>query len=82
VFTPLNLPDEIWERLKTWAKAQACSAVHSSLNECEVHVRRVCREITGNSDALRDDVVAFYAREAHQMIFKYRETVVADGGVA
>ena len=77
-----TLPDEIWTRLKTWAKAQAASPLEPSFNECENYVRRVCLEITGAPNALRPDVVAFYASEARELATKFRTARDAEGGVA
>ena len=77
-----NFPDEIWARLKTWAKAQAVSNAAPSIDECEAYVRHVCGEIASNPSVLGPDVVAFYAREAREMIVKFRTTVNAEGCVA
>ena len=77
-----NFPDEMWARLKTWAKAQAASNLEPSIDECEAYVRHVCGELTSKPSVLGPDVVAFYAREARDMIVKFRATVNAEGGVA
>ena len=77
-----NFPDEIWARLKTWAKAMAAANAEPSIDECEAYVHHVCGEITSNPSVLGPDVVAFYAGEARDMIVKFRATVNAEGGVA
>lgn len=79
---PPNFPDEIWARLKTWAKAQAVSPAEPSIQACESYVRHICAQIAGDHDLLRPDVVAFYGRETLDMIAKFRMTAEAEGGVA
>lgn len=74
-----NLPDDIWARLKTWAKTQAASSAELSLDECKSYAQLVCRELTGRPNALRPDVVAFYAKEALEMIAVYRASSSAVG---
>jgi hypothetical protein len=82
LLTPLNFPDEIWTRLKTWAKTQASACAEPSLQECATYVRRICGDIAGDQNALRPDVVAFYAREAQSMIERFRTAASTEGGVA
>jgi hypothetical protein len=72
-----NLPGDIWARLKTWAKAQALLPAEPSLEECERYVHDVCRALTGEPNALRPDVVAFYADEMRGMIAAHRATAGA-----
>lgn len=76
-----NLPDDIWARLKTWAMAHASLPGQPSLDECERYVQDVCSQLTGKPNALRSDVVAFYAAETREMIDVYRARASA-GGVA
>ena len=77
-----SVPDRIWERVKTWAKAQAASSADPSLEECERFVRNACHEVSGRLDALPAQVVAFYASEIREMILKYRAAANAEDGVA
>jgi hypothetical protein len=79
---PPKFTDELWKRLKTWANAQASSQVEPSLDECESYVLRICAEMTGDANALPAEAVDFYAREANEMVAKFRAIVEAEGGVA
>ncbi len=67
-----NLPDEIWSRLKEWAKTQAAAQISPTNDECVAQVLQIAAEITGRPDTLRSDVVAFYANETAEMISKFR----------
>lgn len=73
-----SLPEEVWGRLKTWAKARAHAAASPSIEECAEYVRETVRSITGREDALRTDAVRFYAAEAFEMI----ANLSADGACA
>lgn len=73
-----NLADDIWTRLKTWARAQASLSAQPSLDECERYVQGVCSQLTGKPNALRPDVVAFYASETREMIAAYRARASAE----
>jgi hypothetical protein len=77
-----HLPDEIWARLKTWAKTQAASTAQPSLEESEAYVRRICGELTGRPSVLPPGAVAFYASELRDMVAKFRAAIDAEGGVA
>jgi len=79
---PPKFTEQIWARLKTWAHAQAASQAESSIEDCESYLRHVCRELTGEPDALSSEAAAFYARETLAMIAKFRAAVDAEGGVA
>jgi hypothetical protein len=67
-----NLPDEIWSRLKAWAKIQAQAGVSPSVAECAAHVERLSKELTGYADSLRSDVIEFYAAETSEMIARFQ----------
>lgn len=67
-----TLPDEIWCRLKQWAKIQAQEQASPSNDDCVAQVLCITAEITGRMDGLRRDVVTFYANETAEMIAKFR----------
>lgn len=67
-----NFPDEVWARLKAWAKVVARGSEVPSTDDCALHVERLAREITGIPNALRAEVVQFYASETAEMIARYR----------
>jgi len=67
-----NLPDAVWSGLKTYAQSQAQLQGTATFDECAAHVERIAREITGHANALRPDVVSFYAAETLEMIARYR----------
>jgi hypothetical protein len=73
-----NVPDEIWNRLKQWAKSQAGEQVSPTIDECVSRVLDVAAEVAGRPDSLRRDVVSFYAAETAEMIAKFRD----DDGIA
>jgi len=68
-----NLPDEIWSRMKHWAKTQAGAQISPTIDECVAAVLHITAEITGRADSLRRDVVSFYANETAEMILQFRE---------
>lgn len=68
-----NLPDQIWGRLKEWAKVQARTETSPTHDECVAQVQRIIRVITGRTDSVRHDVVTFYANETAEMIAGFRE---------
>jgi hypothetical protein len=72
-FVPSNLPDAVWSRLKGWAKTQALVEETPTNEQCRAQVRQAVAEFAGDRDALRPDVVAFYAAEALEMIAKFRQ---------
>lgn len=69
-----NFPDEVWGRLKAWAKVQAQGAVSPTIDECAAYVEHTAKEITGRPNVLPLDVIRFYAAETVQMIASIRET--------
>ena len=73
-----NLPDRLWARLKEWAAARAFDAQPVSLEQCVDVVHRLCRELTGNADVLRPDVVAFYAGETEEMVAAFLRAMAPD----
>jgi hypothetical protein len=77
---PSNFPDEVWNRLKAWAKNQAHGGCLPERDECLAVVERIAREITGRAGALRPDVVLFYASETADMAAKFRMELLAAAG--
>jgi len=69
---PTNFPDQVWARLKTWAKVRAAQAGKPSVDECVEEVGRASEDITGRRDTLRAEVVKFYAAETADMVEKFR----------
>ena len=69
----MNFPDDVWGRLKAWAKIQAQAPAVPSSEECAAYVRFCAEEITGRSDMLPTEVVYFYATETVDMIERLRE---------
>lgn len=67
-----NFPDEVWSRLKAWAKDQALANKPRTLEECTAQVESVAKDITGAERSLRPDVVAFYAAETLEMIARFQ----------
>lgn len=67
-----NLPDQVWSRLKDWAKKQAAAQISPTHDECVAYVQQAAADITGRSDSLRGDVIIFYAGEVAEMISKFR----------
>jgi hypothetical protein len=76
-FIPANFPDQVWSALKTWAKSQAGAETLPTLEDCSASVKRIAESISGHPNALRADVVAFYADETQAMISKFREQLPA-----
>jgi hypothetical protein len=70
-----TLGDEIWRRLKDWAKDRAGVEEALSHDDCRAQVVRIIREITGHADLLRADLVAFYASEVAEMVEKMGGTI-------
>ena len=70
-----NFPEDVWGRLKAWAKIVSVAPEAPTLEQCAAHVRRVATEISGLTAPLRPDVVEFYASETLQMIARLREDV-------
>lgn len=75
-----NFPDEVWNRLKAWAKVRAASDGSPTLEECAAYVRSVSKDITGNSEALRPEIVSFYAAETADMVVRFREQFLSEVG--
>jgi prephenate dehydrogenase len=73
-----NFPDEVWSRLKAWAKIQASGPVSPTSDECVACVERIATEITGQTNSLRRDVVTFYAAETAEMIARFREQLESE----
>jgi hypothetical protein len=69
----INFPDEVWGRMKAWAKIQAQAPAVPSIDECAAYVRFCTEEITGRADILPAEVVNFYAAETLDMIDRLRE---------
>lgn len=69
----INFPDDVWGRLKAWAKIQAQAPAVPTNEECAAYVRFCTEEITGRSDMLPAEVVNFYAAETVEMIERLRE---------
>jgi hypothetical protein len=67
-----NFPDEVWGRLKAWAKVQAQGSSSPTVDECAAYVEHTAKEITGRPNALPLEVVRFYAAETAQMIASIR----------
>lgn len=67
-----NLPDQVWSRLKQWAKTQAGAQLSPTNDECVAQVCRITVDITGRADGLRREVISFYADETVEMIAKFR----------
>jgi hypothetical protein len=76
-----NFPDEVWSRLKAWAKVQAEAYVSPTIDECVACVERIATEITGRNDSLRSDVVSFYATETAEMVARFRREIPSDGEI-
>jgi hypothetical protein len=72
-----NFPDEVWGRLKAWAKVQAQGCCSPTVDECAAYVEHTAKEITGRPNALPIDVVRFYAAETAEMIASIREAAGA-----
>jgi hypothetical protein len=70
-----NFPDEVWCRLKAWARKKASDGESPTLSDCAAQVERIASEITGFPNSLRADVVNFYAAETAEMILRFREDV-------
>lgn len=68
-----NFPDEVWGRLKAWAKVQAHGSGCPTIDECASYVEHIAKEITGCAGSLPGDVVRFYAAETAEMIAVLRE---------
>ncbi len=66
-----DFPDEIWKRLKEWAKAQAHAQLSPTNAECVAQVLLIAADLTGRRDILRGDVVTFYANETAEMVLRY-----------
>lgn len=77
-----NFPDAVWAELKLWARNQATKTEIPAITECVAQVERVARTLTGVPNALRPDVVAFYAAETADMIARFRATTLATSDVA
>jgi hypothetical protein len=69
-----NLPDEIWSRLKCWARIRAETDAPLTVEDCVAHVIGTVKDITGRPDALPPDVVTFYANESAEMVDRFRAT--------
>lgn len=73
--TPKNLPDEIWNRLKEWARARAaspCADDTPGSDDYHARVADIVKEVTGRRDGVPADVAAFYARETAEMVMIFR----------
>ena len=68
----INFPDDVWGRMKAWAKIQAQAPAVPSIEECAAYVRFCTEEITGRTDMLPEEVVNFYAAETAEMIERLR----------
>lgn len=68
-----SLPDQVWSRLKTWARRQADGGATRNFEECHAQVQRAVHEVTGYADSLRAGVVDFYAQETREMIERFRD---------
>lgn len=68
-----NFPDEVWGRLKAWAKVQAQGTGSPSIDECAAYVEHTAKEITGRPNVLPSELIRFYAAETAQMIASIRE---------
>jgi len=66
----------VWAELKLWARSQANVPEIPTITECVAQVERVAKHLTGVPNALRPDVVAFYAAETADMIARFRATTV------
>ena len=66
-----SLPEEVWGRLKAWAKGHARAATSPSADECTAYVRDTVRLITGHENAMRTEAVRFYSGEALELIALY-----------
>lgn len=73
-----SFPDEVWCRLKAWAKIQAGGEASPTPDECALYVRTVVKDLTGDAGALRPDVVCFYAAETSEMVARFRQQFLAD----
>lgn len=74
-YTPRNLPDEIWSRLKEWARARAALPSHgdaAGVEDYHTRVAEIVNEVTGRRDGVPSDVAAFYARETAEMVLSFR----------
>ncbi len=69
---PTNFPDQVWARLKAWAKLRAADGDQPTPEECAEEVLRASAHITGHRDSLRAEVVKFYAAETAEMVEKFR----------
>ncbi|HTX56558.1 MAG TPA: hypothetical protein VMD47_05575 [Candidatus Acidoferrales bacterium] len=66
-----SLGDEIWRRLKDWARTRAGSGALTA-DDCVPHVVGIIRDLTGYPDTLGSEAIAFYASEAAEMVAKSR----------
>lgn len=73
-----NIPEELWGRLKAWAKIKAHVDEPPTLADCAAWVENVCTNITGRAGVLPPDQVAFYAAETVAMIARFREEMRAE----
>jgi hypothetical protein len=73
-----NFPDEIWQRLKAWAKIQADGSESPSEDDCAQYVERLAQELGGSPKTLPDAVVRFYAVEVLDMIRNMRAARAED----
>ncbi len=70
-----NFPDAVWTELKVWAQVQANAPEIATITECINQVERIAKKLTGVVNALRPDVVAFYAAETADMIARFRDAM-------
>lgn len=69
---PNNFTEELWSKLKAWAKGHADAGASPTREESVAAVRSFCQQLTGHADFLACDVVAFYAAEMLEMLTKFR----------
>ncbi|HEY9180184.1 MAG TPA: hypothetical protein VIO32_05660 [Candidatus Baltobacteraceae bacterium] len=67
-----NFPDDIWQRLKAWAKIQAHASESPSEDDCIQYIRKIVADVAGAAKALPEPVVLFYAAETLEMIRSFR----------
>lgn len=72
-----DFPDLIWGRLKSWATIQATAEYSLTLEQCIMHVRVLCKELSGTATTLPDAVIAFYGRETLSRVERLRNEALA-----
>ena len=67
-----SFPDDVWQRLKAWAKIQAHAPESPSEDDCIRYIQKIVGDLAGAAKALPEPVVQFYAAETLEMIRSLR----------